>query len=267
MCSMTKRIVVLTLAMLLYSGCSAQHQMSPGESVNSLGMAGRRPCVANFSIQGGYWTGYTVKSFGEYPDSAKGETFAYLISKVSSIGYLIDSSDKESVLLRASYPLTFGKGETTSLEARVTERAQSGIRMDLSFMTGRMATFSVEEVQREFCSILEGVPIKEVVKPVETTVRQASMVSEKPPVVETPIVAETLPPSAAQITPPPAPRGLVVTKRANLRAGASTKSKIIGVLKPGERLEILDQSGDWFRVKSASRLTGWIFKTLVRTVN
>lgn len=260
MWSETKRVGVLALAMLLCSGCAAQ-QISPGEG--SIGVADLRPCIANFSVEGGYWTGHTVKGFGEYPNISKAETFAYLLLKISSIGYLIDSSDREAGLIRASYPLTFGQGETTALHAAVSQ-AHTGIRVDLAFMTGGMATFSVDEVRREFCSILGGVPKKEVIKPVERQVRQEPIAVEKPQVVEKPVTVETLGPAVAQPPQPPSLRSLVVIKKANLRAGASTKSRIIGTLTKGVTLEILDRSGDWFRIKSASGLTGWIFKTLVR---
>ena len=176
MWSGVRRAGLLALATLLCSGCLAQHQISPGGNIKGVGVADRRPCVANFSVEGSYWAGHTVKSFGEYPNSSKSETFAYLLSKIASVGYLIDSSDKEAGLIRASYPLTFGKGETTSLNAVVTGRGQTGIRVDLTFMTGGMATFSIDEVQKEFCSILEGVPKKEVMKPVETQVKEKPIV-------------------------------------------------------------------------------------------
>jgi hypothetical protein len=264
MWSEIKRAGVLALAMLLCSACMPRHDIPPGGSITGVGAADQRPCVANFSVEGGYWAGHTVKGFVEYPNTSKGETFAYLLSKISSVGYLIDSSDKETGTIRASYPLTFGKGETTFLNALVS-RGQAGIRVDLAFMTGGMATFSIDEVQQEFCSILEGVPKNEAVKPVETPVREAPIVSEKPAVVEKPLIVENLGASAVQTTQPPSLQGLVVDKKANLRAKASTKSRIIGVLKAGEKLEVLGRSGDWFHVKSASGLTGWIFKTLVRT--
>lgn len=255
------RAGIWVLATLICGGCSTQHQMSPGEGIKNVGVTDGRPCVANFSVEGGYWAGYTVKGFGEYPNGSKSETFGYLLSKISSVGYLIDASDREAGLIRASYPLTFAKGETTSLNAAVAERGQAGIRVDLTFMTGGMATFSIEEVRREFCAILEGVPQKEVIKPVETSAHKEPIIVEKPAVVEKPE------PSVVQTPqPPPLPR-LVVVKKANLRADASTKSRIIGTLIKGERLELLGRSGDWYRIKSASGLAGWVFKALVRTID
>ncbi len=264
MWSEMKRVGVLTLAILLCSGCAAQQQISPDGSIQSIASADRRPCVANISVGGGYWVGHTVKGFGEYPDSIKDETFAYLLSKISSVGYLIDSYDKAAGLIHASYPLTFGKGETTSLNAAVS-RGQAGIRVDLTFLTGGMATFSIDEVQKEFCSILEGVPKKERIKPVETQAGNEPIVSQQPVVAEKPVVVENLG-ASAQPPRPPLPR-LIAHSKANLRANASTKSRIIGTLTKGETLEILGRSGDWFRVKSAAGLTGWVFKALVRTHN
>jgi len=83
--------LLFPLAALLCSGCLAQHPISPGESMKSAGAAERRACVANLSVEGSYWAGHTVKSFGEHPNSSQSETLAYLLSKISSIGYLIDS--------------------------------------------------------------------------------------------------------------------------------------------------------------------------------
>ena len=259
----------MALVTLLCSGCLAQREIPPNGHIKSVGATDRRPCVTNFSVGGGYWSGHTVKSFGEYPNSSKSETFAYLLSKIASVGYLIDSSDKQAGLIRASYPLTFGKGETTSLNAAVS-LSQAGIRVDLAFTTGGMATFSIDEVQKEFCSILEDVPKKEAMKPVEPQIREEPIVAKIPLVSDKPMISEKLvviekpEPLTVQTLQPPSLKNLVVKKKANLREEASIKSKVIGRLKKGEKLEILGQSGNWFRVKSPSGLTGWIYKTLVR---
>lgn len=259
--SSVRKAGLLALTTLLCCGCLAQREISPSGNAESGGVADRRPCVANFSVEGTYWSGHAVKSFEDYPNSSKSATFPYLISKIASVGYVISSSDKEAGLISASYPLTFGKGETTSLNAVVTERGQTGVRVDLTFTTGGMATFSIDDVQKEFCSILEGVPKKEKIEIVETQVREKPIVNEKP------MVVEILQPPAVQTLQPPSLKSLVVIKTAILRAKASTKSKIISKLKKGEKLEILGLSGNWFHVKSSSGLTGWIFKNLVRKLN
>jgi tetratricopeptide (TPR) repeat protein len=113
--------------------------------------------------------------------------------------------------------------------------------------------------------------------PVYSSVKGASAtsatVSAKSPAKEaapppTPAAKE---PKEAQATEKPSapgssPKILVVVKTSNLRAKAESKSKIIGILKKGEKIEYLGQSkpGDWINCKTASGLTGWVFKDLVQ---
>jgi tetratricopeptide (TPR) repeat protein len=59
---------------------------------------------------------------------------------------------------------------------------------------------------------------------------------------------------------------LVVVKTSNMRANADGKSKIIHILKKGEKVEYLgkSESGDWYNCKLPSGLAGWVFKDLVQ---
>jgi hypothetical protein len=262
--SAVRKAGLLVLVTLLFCGCSAQREISPRGNLESGGVADRRPCIANFSVEGNYWSGHAVKSFEDYPNSSKSTAFAHIISKITSIGYVIESSDKEAGLIGASYRVTTGKEVMTSLFASVKQRGQTGVRVDLAFMTGGLATFSVDEVQKEFCAILEGVPQIEKMETVETRIREEPIVGKKPLVSEKPMIVEKPVPSALQTPQPTSLMSLVVKKKANLREKATIKSKTTGKVKKGEKLEILDRSGNWFRVKSASGLTGWIYTTLVR---
>jgi hypothetical protein len=73
--------------------------------------------------------------------------------------------------------------------------------------------------------------------------------------------------AAGQPSPPgPSPKILVVIKTSNMRAMPDSKSKIISILKKGEKVENLgkSKSGDWFNCKLPSGLTGWVFKDLVQ---
>jgi tetratricopeptide (TPR) repeat protein len=78
-------------------------------------------------------------------------------------------------------------------------------------------------------------------------------------------------PKEAQAAGPPSgsgasPKILVVVKDSNLRANADGKSKIIYILKKGEKVEYLGMSktGEWINCKLPSGLTGWVFKNLVQ---
>ncbi|MEA2017665.1 MAG: SH3 domain-containing protein [Campylobacterota bacterium] len=52
-------------------------------------------------------------------------------------------------------------------------------------------------------------------------------------------------------------------KKANIRKKATTKSKIIATLKKGNKIEILNSSGKWYRIKFNNSQLGWIYSSLV----
>ena len=59
---------------------------------------------------------------------------------------------------------------------------------------------------------------------------------------------------------------LTVVKKTNIRAINNTKSKIIIKPQLGEKLIIIDESGDWFKVKTDQGKSGWILKRTVKKV-
>ena len=151
-----KLFSVATLAVFILWGCAAQRDNSQG---GSKVVTDSRPCTANFSIEGSFWTGRTVKSFQNFPKSSKKPVFAYLVTKLASIGYKIDSSDKDIGLISASFGVGFGEGATTNTNAMVTRHKPTGVRVDLTYTAAGGIAFSREEAQKQFCSILEGVPL------------------------------------------------------------------------------------------------------------
>jgi len=57
---------------------------------------------------------------------------------------------------------------------------------------------------------------------------------------------------------------LILLKKANIRSEPNTGSKIITTMNKGEKVEKLDKSGNWFKIKLDSGINGWIFKDLVK---
>lgn len=89
--------------------------------------------------------------------------------------------------------------------------------------------------------------------------------------------AQTSPPPAKEVTPiaaqpertakavTPQPKIFLLTKKnANLRERPSTQSKIILTLKPGRKVEKIEESGNWVRVRIWETTTGWILKDLLQ---
>lgn len=55
------------------------------------------------------------------------------------------------------------------------------------------------------------------------------------------------------------PKIRVVVHRLNLRKDPSIKSRILGILRMGDILEIVSKKGEWIRVSNAAGVSGWAF--------
>jgi hypothetical protein len=76
-------------------------------------------------------------------------------------------------------------------------------------------------------------------------------------------------PKAASVTPkvvsppplpPPLPTTQVVWNAVNLRKGPGTKYKVVGIVKKGASLKILEENGDWLHVRLENGNTAWVSK-------
>lgn len=54
-------------------------------------------------------------------------------------------------------------------------------------------------------------------------------------------------------------KGLVSAQNVNLRAGASTKTKVVTVMKKGTAFTVVQKSGNWYKVRLASGKVGFIY--------
>jgi curli biogenesis system outer membrane secretion channel CsgG len=74
----------------------------------------------------------------------------------------------------------------------------------------------------------------------------------------TPVAPKVTPPSPPP--PPPLPTTQVVWDSVNLRQGPGTSHKIIGSVKKGTSLKILEVNGGWLHVRLENGSTGWVSK-------
>jgi hypothetical protein len=112
-------------------------------------------------------------------------------------------------------------------------------------------------------------PVYSSVKGGEKTATESTSAKSPPPKATSP--APSAAPKEAQAAEPPLPQGkilVVVATSVNLRELANGSSRILSVLKKGDKVEWLGQSktGDWINCKSPSGVVGWIYKTYVREV-
>ncbi len=77
-----------------------------------------------------------------------------------------------------------------------------------------------------------------------------------------PAPVKTIPVSPKVIPPPPPPLRTthVVWDSVNLRAGPGTSYKVIGNVKKGTSLKILEANGDWMRVRLEDGSAAWVSK-------
>jgi hypothetical protein len=101
-----------------------------------------------------------------------------------------------------------------------------------------------------------------------TAAQKDAQPAPPPPAVSVPEetkAAVTAPSKADKPSSPLPGSKLVCIKAANVRTTASTKAKIIRVLRKGEEVEYLGTSGNWVNVKLSSGAKGWVFNDLLKS--
>jgi len=58
----------------------------------------------------------------------------------------------------------------------------------------------------------------------------------------------------------------VVVQRpaANIRASATTDSRVLTTVSQGDKLEVLGRQGAWYNIKTEDGQTGWVYSSLVK---
>jgi hypothetical protein len=123
--------------------------------VEGKGAADNRPCVANFSVEGSFWTGKVYKSFQEIPNALQPEAFERVAASVASSGWQVTNASKDLGIISASQTVSYGEGKTAPLNVVVKRRSSGGVRVEVVFQTSGGEVASSDDVQKEFCAILE----------------------------------------------------------------------------------------------------------------
>lgn len=64
----------------------------------------------------------------------------------------------------------------------------------------------------------------------------------------------------------PLPIGIIVAGgNVNVRRGPSTSQPIVTIVRPGDHVNLLEQQGDWYRVRLTNDIEGWIWQPLLGT--
>src|SRR5215831_820535 len=71
--------------------------------------------------------------------------------------------------------------------------------------------------------------------------------------------------SCAAKPEPPMDEATVVAKYASLRLKNSSTSRTLRVLDPGDKVDVLERQGNWYRVRYGSDVQGWMEESTVVT--
>jgi hypothetical protein len=116
-----------------------------------------RPCVANYSSTGGFWTGKQFKTFEAFPTVPPATAFEKIGGEIASSGYQIISSNKDLGIISASKAVVSPDSKTVPLNAVIRSDGKGGSRVELLFSLSTGLVTSADGVQNTFCKLLSAV--------------------------------------------------------------------------------------------------------------
>jgi hypothetical protein len=114
-----------------------------------------RPCVANYSTEGGVRTGKQFKTFEDFPAVSRASAFDNLLVTCAACGYQITKSDKDVGIIGATQ--TVAPGKIIVLNMIVRTKISGGIRVEIVASLPSGLTTSNDAVKHEFCKMLASV--------------------------------------------------------------------------------------------------------------
>lgn len=116
-----------------------------------------RPCIANISSEGSYWTSRTFRTFQDFSNVTRGAAFDQIVPAFASDGWTIASSNKETGVITSWAKPNYAQGETESLNAVIRDKGAAGIRVEFTYLAPAMAIVPESMLQKGFCKYMADV--------------------------------------------------------------------------------------------------------------
>lgn len=140
-------IWVLFVLIVMSSVCASAEETKPN----------KEECVPNFTEDGGFFSGKTMRSYREFPKANKSKAFDNILSEVASMGYQIVTTNKEAGLISVSKANTSGQTTPSPMNIIIKDGATSGIKVEITRKTNAGTITSTDGVMEAFCKIYSAI--------------------------------------------------------------------------------------------------------------
>jgi hypothetical protein len=220
-------------------------------------------CEKNYTKEGIWPFSRVYKTWVKYSPLDHKKGFETAVMAVKTSGYTTISTDRDSGTIHAEIISQGEDRKTYPVEVKLVKE-QGSVTIHLS-----SSSASGDSGKECFCTFYDAFEksmkrsqpaqvAKKAPPPPKKSVEPVKDSSPPPPVVETP---KTVSPSA----PPPRilPKTEVARATVNLREGPGTKYKVVGKVRKGTSLAILEEKEGWYHVRLESSKEAWISKTAI----
>jgi hypothetical protein len=116
-----------------------------------------RPCVANLSSEGSFWTSRTFRTYQDFSGVTRAAAFDQIVPALAGDGWTVTSSDKGTGVITSWAKPNYAQGETESLNAVIRNKGAAGIRVEFTYIAPALAIVPESQLQKGFCKYMADV--------------------------------------------------------------------------------------------------------------
>ena len=259
LCRLNNLCIIIMLSFLIFS-CSQLGIQSKKETPEPSTIP---ECKKNYTAEGIWPFNRVYKTWVKYSPLDYKKGFDTAVMAVKTSGYRTISAERESGIINAEIISVIEDRKPYPVEIKLVKE-KSSLTVHLS------SPSATDDSGKEcFCSFYDefeklmkrphpapaakkaSPPPKKSVEP-----EKDSSPPSPPPVAETPKISSPPTPPLEALS-----QTEVVWRLVNLREGPGTKCKIVGTVKKGTSLTILEEEEGWYHVRLESGKEAWIIKT------
>lgn len=227
-------------------------------------------CKKNYTKEGIWPFNQMYKTWVKYDPLDYKKGFDAVITTVQTRGYRMTNMDRETGTISAEMPSGAQDEKTYPVDIKLVKE-KTALTVNLSSKSA-----SGDSGKECFCNFYQGFEKSAKRTVVASQPKVVPQPTKKPAGPEkgsataTPPSVATAKPSPSPSTPPPSKasstQAEVKWASVNLREGPGTNYKVVGTVKKGTSLAILEEKKDWLRVRLEDGKEAWVSKAATSRV-